>query len=327
MSVYTVVALTIERYHCLKDQKIIDNDKNKLKIIVIYIVLLWISAICFTLTKTVSIRVSDDQAEMFNNDCMSSFDETDEKIFTTLKLLIAFAIPYTTIIVFSIFLLKFLNEWSKRSQNLRANKTNYLIFNTISNLKLENSEENTSNKIKNQNKLTVPTAAQLKLIEPSPSNQSFPLTDLTKVHSNYSINSQPRSESDKQNLENTQLKQTHLNTLNNNNNYKSCEITNVAASAQSSKPMSRHERIKRRSTKFVISVVISFLCCWSPLWLFQLIMSFFDPKNSNFMRVFNNLTLIVVYCSCVFNPLLYMLLTENFREYAKDILKKVNIYF
>ena len=107
--------------------------------------------------------------------------------------------------------------------------------------------------------------------------------------------------------------------------YQSSEIINLTNT--SSHKITRQEMIKRRSTRFVIAVVISFLCCWSPLWLFQLIMSFFDPKNSNFMRIFNNLTLIIVYCSCVFNPLLYMLLTENFREYAREFLKKIKSKF
>jgi len=50
-------------------------------------------------------------------------------------------------------------------------------------------------------------------------------------------------------------------------------------------------------------------------------MSFFDPKNSHFMRFSNNITLMIVYMSCVINPLLYMILTHNFREYLREIFK------
>jgi hypothetical protein len=55
--------------------------------------------------------------------------------------------------------------------------------------------------------------------------------------------------------------------------------------------------------------------------MFQFIMSFFDPKNSHFMRFSNNITLMIVYMSCVINPLLYMILTHNFREYLREIFK------
>ena len=136
-----MAALTIERYYCLKEQKMIENDKSKLKIILIYIILLWSSAICFTLPKTLSIKISNDQPEGFHNDCESSFDETDEKIFTTLKLLIAFAIPYSIIIVFSIYLLKFLNEWSKKSQKLtKYQRSTFFLFKSIDNVSNCNGE-------------------------------------------------------------------------------------------------------------------------------------------------------------------------------------------
>jgi len=311
VSVYTIVALTIERYHCIKDHKFIENDKNKLKIIIVYIVLLWISAICFTLAKTLSIRISSDPSEMLINGCMSSFDETDEKIFTILKLLIAFALPYTLIIIFSIFLLKFLNEWSKTSQNLAVNKATFFIVNSTLNYTLEKSAveniENKENNIQieyNKNTLNVPVANQM-----------------TKGYSDSSLTSITKLKCDHQNTENLKLNRPLSCSQ---MTYQSCEITNAISNSQR---LTRKEMMKRRSTKFVMAVVISFLCCWSPLWLFQLIMSFFDPKNSNFMRIFNNLTLIIVYCSCVFNPLLYMLLTENFREYVREIFKKIKTKF
>ncbi len=105
VSVYTVAALTIERYYFIKDKtKIHENDKSKLKIILIYILLLWTSAICFSMPKTISIHIYGGDEE---KECTSSFNETDEKIFTCLKLLIAFAIPYLIINTYRILLSKF----------------------------------------------------------------------------------------------------------------------------------------------------------------------------------------------------------------------------
>jgi hypothetical protein len=223
VSVYTVAALTIERYYFIKDKtKIHENDKSKLKIIIIYILLLWTSAICFSMPKTISIHIygGDDDKE-----CTSSFNETDEKIFTCLKLLIAFAIPYLIIITFSMFLLKFLNEWSKNAKKLTKNSTLIRLTTRLTEI-TKLTEGNCSNNINNNN------------------NQDIELLTV-----NNSLNVRNKSNLSISTLNPSLIASKRSSTIQLPNN---------------NKP-NRQEIIKKRSTKFVISVVISFLCCWSPL--------------------------------------------------------------
>ena len=84
----------------------------------------------------------------------------------------------------------------------------------------------------------------------------------------------------------------------------------------SKKPVSsRQSRIKKRTTRFVLAVVISFLCAWSPFWIFQIVVTFIE-SDSAVLHAARNLTLVALYFEGVINPLLFMILTENFREFV-----------
>jgi hypothetical protein len=74
-----------------------------------------------------------------------------------------------------------------------------------------------------------------------------------------------------------------------------------------------HMRIKRKSTRFVLLVVFSFLCAWLPLWTFQIYI-LFTKKHTLALAVMSNVTLVVSYAGGILDPLLYLLLTENFRK-------------
>lgn len=80
------------------------------------------------------------------------------------------------------------------------------------------------------------------------------------------------------------------------------------------KKPSRQSMIKKRTTRFVLAVVISFLCAWSPFWIFQIVV-LFTESQSVLLQVARNLTLITVYFEGVINPLLFLILTENFRDF------------
>lgn len=52
--------------------------------------------------------------------CDSTYTERAEVIYTILKWILAFLLPYSVIIFFSCCLLKFLKEWSNRTKHLQA---------------------------------------------------------------------------------------------------------------------------------------------------------------------------------------------------------------
>jgi hypothetical protein len=75
----------------------------------------------------------------------------------------------------------------------------------------------------------------------------------------------------------------------------------------------KQKAMKRKSTKFVLAVVLSFLYTWSPLWIYQCIILFTEFESFAII-IGSNITLILVYLGGVMDPLLYMILTENFEK-------------
>ncbi len=206
MIVFTIAALTLERYFCIKEKKLIENDTSKAKHICIYILVLWFLAICYTLPKAFSIKEEVYQENIIM--CGSSMSDFYDKINTILKWIISFVFPYTVIIVNSILLLKFLKEWSQKSNNLT---------------KIQTKTSPSSPLISNTNVDAIQVDTGLKG------------SKLLNVNPNCSGNNK-KPEMQKNNL--------NKNT--------------------------RSMMIKRRTTRFVLAIVFSFLCCWYLLISFNL---------------------------------------------------------
>ncbi len=276
--------MTLERYSCLSEKQLQDpNNKSKLKIFVIYIIILWVCAVSFALAKTLSIEQVY-HAEADHYACGSTFNDRHEQIYTILKWIIAFVFPYSVIIVFSCMLLKFLAEWSDKANALHAKLT--INCNTTPN------EKET---------LAVPNKSSIYIETESERRDSEFKTGCCFFFSK-------NSQSDQENKNNTTS----------NNSYKNSSsqlITKcLRTSSAPSTYLNRVARIKQRSTRFVLAVVFSFLCTWSPLWIYQIII-IFTEFQSIFLMIMHNLTLVITYMEGVLDPLFYLLLTENFREF------------
>jgi hypothetical protein len=83
------------------------------------------------------------------------------------------------------------------------------------------------------------------------------------------------------------------------------------------------QRIIRRRTKiFIITVVITFLITWLPFWLFQIYDHFFEEDTIH-IQTWNKIVLLINYSNGVINPLLYMFLTNNFRDYFEKLSERI----
>lgn len=116
-----------------------------------------------------------------------------------------------------------------------------------------------------------------------------------------------------------QVKQAPLNSLSSASSAHS--RTQLIVGPGVKKQTTRQSLIKKRTTRFVLAVVISFLCAWSPFWIFQIVVMFIESLESNLLPIARNLTLIFLYFEGVTNPLLFLILTENFREFVSSKLK------
>lgn len=74
---------------------------------------------------------------------------------------------------------------------------------------------------------------------------------------------------------------------------------------------------KRRATTLVLLIIISFFVLWSPLWILQLYDTFNERGPTPYIQILNFITLVFVYANGLLNPLLYLILTQNFRDYIQ----------
>jgi len=74
---------------------------------------------------------------------------------------------------------------------------------------------------------------------------------------------------------------------------------------------------KRRATTLVLLIIIAFFVLWSPLWILQLYDTFNQQGPTPYIQILNFLTLVFVYANGLLNPLLYLILTQNFRDYIR----------
>lgn len=75
---------------------------------------------------------------------------------------------------------------------------------------------------------------------------------------------------------------------------------------------------KRRATTLVLLIIIAFFVLWSPLWILQFYDTFNQRGPTPYIQILNFLTLVFVYANGLLNPLIYLILTKNFRDYIQN---------
>ncbi len=117
MNIYTIAALTLERYICLKTNRQITNHTSyEMLILIVYIVVVWTFAFGFTLSKTLSIG----KHGQFN-DCQSTWSPQTNRIYFIVMLILFCMVPYAIILSLSALLLVFLKKWHVNAKKLVAN--------------------------------------------------------------------------------------------------------------------------------------------------------------------------------------------------------------
>lgn len=114
VSQLTITGLSVERFFDVADsKKRFENFSNKFKvfIIILYIIFSWFIAFVFTIPFVLSVYSHKNGT---SDSCHSLWDETSINTYFFLKFFFIFLIPYLIIIISSIKILLFLNEWKKR---------------------------------------------------------------------------------------------------------------------------------------------------------------------------------------------------------------------
>nr|QVK46035.1 G protein-coupled receptor [Proales similis] len=90
-------------------------------------------------------------------------------------------------------------------------------------------------------------------------------------------------------------------------------LNSCSSSHGPSGQMRRKLKRLRKSTRLVQAIIVSFLSCWSPLWISQLVMVFYQTDGLA-LRLVHHLTLVVVYAGGIANPFFYLMLTDHFKR-------------
>lgn len=77
--------------------------------------------------------------------------------------------------------------------------------------------------------------------------------------------------------------------------------------------------VQVKATRIVLAIVLAFLVQWSPLWLFQLYLTFnSDHIVVENVQLINFLINILSYSNCCLNPILFLFLSNNFKLFIVD---------
>jgi hypothetical protein len=99
---------------------------------------------------------------------------------------------------------------------------------------------------------------------------------------------------------------------------KCCSFNSNCSKFKSCFEYSQHQTdsIRFKASRLVLAIVVLFLIQWSPLWIFQLVTLFSKEPIKN-IQLINLLISTLSYSNTVANPVMYMLITYNFKQSIK----------
>lgn len=310
VGILTVAALSVERFHDVTDKNGLEPYSDRLKpyFAILYSILVWAFALCFSLPLIMSIQLKKyDQ----NFICQSSWDDSILRIFFILKLFLIFILPYSVITISSYKLLKFLNNWKKRFNN-SAFSSRRLKTNTV--VKKRKNSVQTS--------VVVIGCKYASIIQEKPEENliQHSAAKINTNESNYQAYLQLATgdlDEDIEKSENFKFGQAFGNIKKIFSRKKSPKRTIVKNRYLNS--------VRRKAIRLVLAINFLFIIQWSPFWIFQIVMLFSTSSVQN-IRSINTMVSTLSYSNTVANPVLYMLLTYNFKEYLQKGFRNVPIF-
>jgi hypothetical protein len=289
-SILTVSMLSVERFCDVTDffkrntRNIEFFAKHK---IAVYISIIWIVSLLFIIPLLSSIKLIKHQDEY---SCGSEWSDTSLTVFLMLKFVLIFLLPYIIIVVSSMKLLLYLNDWRRRSKrNLRQRNFE---------LQSKSKENHTESGLKKNSYLSlVVTKTELKT-----GDRSASVNLIVIQEDENALNNQDHSRDDM------------------------CICARFAARTRRTKRKNYMSSVRRKAVRLVLSIVFVFILQWSPLWIFQFILNFSNSNIKN-VQIINISTSTLSYTNTVANPILYILLTSNFKQYLKNNLPKLMAVF
>jgi hypothetical protein len=80
-----------------------------------------------------------------------------------------------------------------------------------------------------------------------------------------------------------------------------------------------HSKIQRKSSRTVLLIVLLFFIQWMPLWIVQLVLAL--NYEQSYLKILVLITTFLSYSNSISNPLLYMLMTYEFKKFFRKLFK------
>lgn len=270
--------------------------------------------------------------------CGSEWSDFSFKVYFSIKFIFIFLIPYAVIVISSVKLLSFLASW-KQSINTRMQPRRSLSVDSPvrPRLNLHKTTHYLSNPAKGSKFLNISNSSfatspkKIKKIVRTPNEfmdggevDSFflPQTTTTSgitpseimIENSKIMLNKPRLHSSCSSLVPTDktTNSSKLTTLNS-------VVTNTIRRRRLRTFSNYTTSVRQKASCLVLIIVVLFLFQWSPLWIFQFLIIFSpsDVLDVTNMQLVNLFVSTLSYSNTIANPVLYMLLTYNFKLYFK----------
>ena len=341
VGVFTVSALSIERFFDIADKKKrfeLYSSKFKMLVICVLLIIIWIFAIVFPLPMILSVRLD---ANNNITNCKSSWNDKKLNIFFIIKFIFIFLFPFTIISVSSTKLLIFFNEWrknsirrrnkfseSKNSINLPKKKKSSEVQPTIyTNDKSSQISINNLSSISNTNLImfSINSNNKFSLLKSQTSNYLHVTKTIGRTKSLQDLNLDAlkvtnetnRTENIRQHQSYSFQKSRHLHSKTNIFSLICC--CHIFGGENCNGKLKRS--IRRKASRLVLIIVLFFFIQWIPLWIFHFYDEFFNDHKTD-IYLANVIITVLSYSNTVANPVMYMLVTYNFKSYCKIYFQK-----
>lgn len=347
VGVYTIVALSIERYHDIA----VVRKKNKSFRVFRFLIIIWLIAVIFALPIISNIKVITSEKV---TTCETTWNDGQENIYFVFKFIFLYVLPSVLITISSIRILKFLKKWRQNSfskkltldrlmklkkQSIRKASSLDAICKAIKTNDSCNNN-NTSNDIrllrrkmtcKNRSKSTKPDIdcllyekqkelffSQLKIKrsismpfikQEQPENSFTMIEQIDCIRKEVKIIESSFVNSNNGNINKQEVISKHLNKI---------------------IPFSYRTKMRRKVSRTVLMIIFMFLLQWTPMWLYQLYDTLHDSTNITQLqnlRIVNFFITIISYSNSISNPALYMFFTYNFKKNWNIIFRHHNSVF
>ena len=302
------------------------STKFKILLVIIFCLLTWLVAVLIWFPFMLGIKLMRIAGSGTSYACGSNWKDTSINTFFKLKFCLIFLLPYIVICISSFKLLIFLVKWKKK-EGIINNNGNSEALKTV---RLETASlAETERRLSTNSK----PGLGLKWIRHIISQKKFHVFDGEKQEKQQNVSNEHQlsrnksecieSESSNENIidDPQQPNQqrpfiVRLHIVQNNTT-----VTNKRTNKSHNKGGLYISNVRQKAIRLVLIIILLYFLQWTPLLIFQLTVLYSNQFIPN-IQLINLIISTLSYSNTIANPVLYMFLTYNFKQYCRKTLRQ-----